>query len=33
VRHTDAGTKNGADCELAECPDNGVKEAVLDICS
>lgn len=25
----DAGTKNDADCELAECPDNGDWEAAL----
>jgi hypothetical protein len=33
LRHADAGKKNGPDCELAESPDNGDREAVLDICS
>jgi hypothetical protein len=31
VRHADAGTKNDADCELAECPDTGDRETVLGI--
>ena len=33
VRHAGTGTMNVADRELAECPDNGDREAVLDICS
>lgn len=33
VSHADAGTKNDADCDLAEWPDNGNGEAVLDVCS
>jgi hypothetical protein len=33
VRHADAGTKNDADRDLAECPDNGSGKAVLGVCS
>jgi len=33
VRHTDAGTKNDADCDLAGCPDNSDREAILGICA
>jgi hypothetical protein len=33
VQHADSGTKNDADCEFAECPDNGNEEAILGTCS
>ena len=33
MKHADAGTKNDADHELTEFPDNGDREAVLAICS
>ena len=29
MRHADAGTKNDADHDFAECPDDGDGEAVL----
>ena len=29
VKHADAGTKNDADCEFVECPDNDDREVVL----
>ena len=32
MRHAVAETKNDADCNLAECPDDGEEEAVLGIC-
>lgn len=31
ARHTYAGTKNHADCELNEHPENDAREGVLDI--